>query len=225
MDSQAPNVPGVGWWTADSALRLKEAVKRWGAQTELSAVTGLSRQAIGDILNGNSEPKRENLFKICEAVGADARYVLGIHETFPLGGDLTEVNVLKFEVSGGNGLVPMGDGASDVSFAFPSRWLRSEFGAAEPLKIARARGDSMEPTIRDGGIVMIDTSATVWSDAVYAFDWHDHFYVKRVQLEGSRLRLLSDNRAYDPITVDLTNDADRDALTIIGKVVWAGGKL
>jgi phage repressor protein C with HTH and peptisase S24 domain len=79
------------------------------------------------------------------------------------------------------------------------------------------RGDSMEPVLRDGAIVCIDTKARpeggrVPRDSIWAVRKDDGAVVKRIQLQDDRILLISENPRYDIETVP-----DGDA--VIGRVV------
>lgn len=85
-----------------------------------------------------------------------------------------------------------------------------------------ARGDSMEPTISDGDLLLVDTSRTeITENGIYVVVVGNSLLVKRVQiLSTGGLRLVSDNPAYEPEVVQ------PDAvvyLKIAGRVMWHGG--
>jgi phage repressor protein C with HTH and peptisase S24 domain len=80
----------------------------------------------------------------------------------------------------------------------------------------------MTPTIRDGNTLLIDTTDQTFRNfGIYVLEIDGHRLVKRVQRkhDGS-LVLISDNNAYQPDTVD---KAAADCVTVVGRVVWAGG--
>ncbi len=77
-------------------------------------------------------------------------------------------------------------------------------------------GSSMEPTISDGDLLMVDMSDTSHSDGIFVLGRDGGVLVKRLQWrsDGS-LMMISDNRAYEPET--LPRD-DADNLRLIGRV-------
>jgi len=73
------------------------------------------------------------------------------------------------------------------------------------------KGDSMEPTLHDGDLVVCDGGG--WDgDGIYVLKTHDTSYVKRVQLKSDGYRVISDNKMYESIT------ESAESLSIVGKV-------
>ena len=82
-------------------------------------------------------------------------------------------------------------------------------------------GDSMEPSLRTGELVMVDRSASGRGIApgIWVFSVRGALSIKRLQaLPSGQFRVLSDNPAYEPYTVDPA----ADPFQLIGRVVWAG---
>lgn len=109
--------------------------------------------------------------------------------------------------------------------AFREEWVRTELGAVpKNLILISAIGDSMEPTLRAGDLLLIDRSGDgVKQDAIYAFATNGELRVKRMQLkmDGSVV-VKSDNQQYEPET--LTSD-QAATLHIVGRVVWSGRRM
>jgi phage repressor protein C with HTH and peptisase S24 domain len=79
-------------------------------------------------------------------------------------------------------------------------------------------GNSMSPELRDGDTVLVDESQKdILSGAMYAVGVEDTIMVKRVEKHPNRLVLLSDNRDYSPIYLQVE---EIDSIRIIGKVIW-----
>lgn len=79
--------------------------------------------------------------------------------------------------------------------------------------------DSMEPTIRKGDIVFLDTKVNAYSgDGIYAFAIDGSLFIKRIQkLVGGGYRLHSDNKEnYDP--QDISEDICQSA-NFIGRFI------
>lgn len=79
--------------------------------------------------------------------------------------------------------------------------------------------DSMEPTIRKGDIVFLDTKVNAYSgDGIYAFAIDGALFIKRIQkLVGGGYRLHSDNKEnYDP--QDISEDICQSA-NFIGRFI------
>ncbi|WP_066747955.1 S24 family peptidase [Proteus myxofaciens] len=88
---------------------------------------------------------------------------------------------------------------------------------ANALRIVTAVGDSMSGTIDPGTLVIVDITTTKFiSDGIYAFRFGEAMHIKRLQLLGDRLLVISDNKAYDKWEIDANNE---DQFQINGFVV------
>lgn len=109
--------------------------------------------------------------------------------------------------------------------SFRSEWVRNTLGVSvKDLALINVIGDSMEPTLSDGDVVLLDmTFRGVQDSSIYVLQLNGTLLVKRIQhkLNGS-LVIKSDNKLYEPETV--TGD-EVNQLKIIGRVIWAGRKM
>ena len=121
----------------------------------------------------------------------------------------------------GNGL---SEGAILGQVAFSEAWVRRSLGR-DPAQLAllEARGDSMEPTIRDGDVIMIDTSAMeIVSGRIYVLRVDGELMLKRLQRRvNGAVVVLSDNPRYPPEEVP----QGQSAPTILGEVLWRGHRV
>jgi phage repressor protein C with HTH and peptisase S24 domain len=90
------------------------------------------------------------------------------------------------------------------------------------LALLTASGDSMDPTIRDGDLLLVDTSARrIEGSRIYVLAIGGALMVKRIQLrlDGSVV-VKSDNTIYESEVVP----ADQTSgLNILGQVIWQAG--
>jgi phage repressor protein C with HTH and peptisase S24 domain len=99
----------------------------------------------------------------------------------------------------------------------PRAWL-SRMGRPNAMVFMDVVGNSMEPGIRDGDMVLVDSSATEEvPQSILAVGYEDAIYIKRLKKQAGGLALLSDNPDYAPITIAGDEIA---SFRIIGKVVW-----
>lgn len=134
------------------------------------------------------------------------------------------VLVRKFDVqaSAGAGAIAIGQGEEGVQFmALQASWLRSRNINPDFCELLTARGDSMEPTIRDGDTMIIDTSIDRARDNhIYVLVFDGMVLVKRFHKKISGgIVLMSDNPLYPPEEIA---PADVPNLHIAGRLVWAG---
>lgn len=62
-------------------------------------------------------------------------------------------------------------------------------------------GDSMEPDIHNGDVILMQTSPNHISGQIYAVDYNEQSFVKKVYFEKDNLRLVSLNEKYDDIII------------------------
>jgi phage repressor protein C with HTH and peptisase S24 domain len=117
------------------------------------------------------------------------------------------------------------DISSEVSsLAFDRQWYEQLGLRPVDAVYARMPDNTMEPTIREGGIVVIDASTNkLRGDGVYCLMSNGTMAIKRLQADfGGGLWVRGDNSTYKEQHVDQDKI---DRLYIIGKVIWAGGQL
>lgn len=104
--------------------------------------------------------------------------------------------------------------------AFKADWIRRAIGT-DPRNLALVdgvRGDSMEPTLRAGDLILVNRAVRrLQDDAIYVVSFDGQLLVKRISrvLGGAEVR--SDNPAYPPFMV---RGDELDQLVIAGRVVW-----
>ena len=137
---------------------------------------------------------------------------------------LVSVSRNAVRVSAGPGAFPIEDEGRPY-FAFDERWLKALTASpAQRLSIVRVEGDSMAPTLNAGDDILIDLDdcGDRLRDGIYVLRAEDALVVKRLALHpaGRRVTVQSDNPAYPDWP-----DCELDALTCIGRVIWAGRKI
>ncbi len=76
----------------------------------------------------------------------------------------------------------------------------------------------MEPELKDGDTVLIDTSRKeILAGSIYAVGIDDTIMVKRIEKHPGKLVLMSDNKDYETIYL---SQSEMDSVRIIGKIVW-----
>ena len=163
-----------------------------------------------------------------EERGILARY-FGVEESL-LGGpaaSATKMGIrlipkLAVGASAGPGAIP-GRKTLAGKIGFDEKWLRKQGLDPSRLSLIQVDGDSMSPTLNHGDDIMVDNRAAVTPvrDGIHVIRLDDVLMVKRLANgPGGRLSVLSDNPAYPGWP-----DVDGAAVTIIGRVVWAGRRL
>jgi phage repressor protein C with HTH and peptisase S24 domain len=128
----------------------------------------------------------------------------------------------EIQASAGHGATSNREQAADDIIMFREDWIRYELGARpQDLLLIRVHGDSMEPTLRAGDVILVDGSASRPNrEGIYVLRLGDALLVKRLQvLPGRKIRVTSDNATFESWMIDV--DANTDA-TILGRVIWSG---
>ncbi|TNJ40502.1 S24 family peptidase [Phaeobacter sp. B1627] len=132
-------------------------------------------------------------------------------------GQFIKVPRFEVEASAGNGSeVPSEAGTQ--AYAFNRKWLDKRGLKPNTLSVISVRGDSMEPDLNDGDLVLIDLANTDLADGkIYAVQYSGNLFVKRVQyIPGDTVRLVSRNAQYAPIEI---KTPEADGVRVVGRVV------
>ena len=128
------------------------------------------------------------------------------------------VPLYDVQASAGSGAMVHSEQIVDY-LAFLRDWLVNQLGLdAKKVMLIKVIGDSMEPTIKDKALLLVNREVDrPSSDAVYVIRQDGDLIVKRIQnLMDGRIEIRSDNSGYKPLIVPA------DTVKIMGKVVWYG---
>jgi DNA-binding XRE family transcriptional regulator len=200
----------------------KAAISRW--ETGAAEITNLAALAIEHVY-------RVNRTWLLEGVGP-----IWIENEPPQAGNATFLDrpliVGAASCGPGGEINDPGPGASRYALRrdFAARILsRCGGGTEEDLFFLLCRGESMQPTIQDKEIVLVNTAMAIRTqprnNGIYLVRKSpeaDDTRVKRIRLDADRHQLLlgSDNRLFPQAAVDL--DGIPLQQLILGRVVWVG---
>ena len=230
--------------SADFHDRLRALVGEQSIR-EYAKRLGVNYQTVANYLTGTTEPNRAVLDRIAQLhdvrldwlvagrgpmrdgaaaagdAGDSAAQVLGRRlglEPVGWGGEIVQVPVYEVRVSAGPGSGLAEERPSDY-MAFDHRFLAQIRANPSSLVVVTVSGDSAEPTLEEGSLVLVDRSRTQPRDGgLYVLRIGDDLFLKRVQpLASGGLRLISDNPVYPP---DEVGEADLPRVHIIGRVAW-----
>lgn len=130
----------------------------------------------------------------------------------------TRLPVFDVRASAGLGL-PVGPEVQLGAVAFDPMFLRSQGARPDQCSIIAASGDSMQPAIPDGSLLVVDHSQKDPKNGhIMVINVGEDLLVKRIRRRTDGLiDLISDNPAYAPET--LGPDALRQ-LRVVGRVVY-----
>lgn len=199
---------------------------RHGEQARLAEHMGIDQDKLSKILKGVRRVQSAEVPKVISFFeGADQ-----LPETMELTNAVASSNgsslvpVYDVAASAGNGANVDDYEAIAYSLAFPPDYLR-RITKARPdcLAIISVKGDSMEPTLKDDDVVMLDRSKTSLSyDGLFVLRFGEALHVKRVTRAAKPgfVTIISDNRGAYPM-----QEWPEEQVAVIGKVIWVGGKV
>lgn len=213
-------------------LKLQELVSSFKTQREFADKAGLDPTVVSRMLYPVGKTHKRNIGEqaarqIENALKIERGWMDGLGsasmncaEIPAINHDVYRVEVLDLTVSAGPGSYLLSD-YIDVLYAieFTTEHARTLFGNRKPedVKVMTVSGDSMAPTLVAGDRLFVDISVRHFlTDGVYSFVFGKTFHVKRLQMQGNKLAVLSDNPAYEKWYI--TEDT-QDQFYVMGKAL------
>jgi len=223
---------------AEFGARVTALTDRFVSVADAARKLGIKEQTLRNARDGLGEPRAPLLLALSQGLNVSMEYLLGVIDdpTPPptiLGGRSPALMVQKLDIRAAAGGGAANEGATvEETLEFPL-WMAQKLARnVSRLRLLRAAGDSMEPTIRNGALLLVDEgdrelpkkppkSRNPWDDRdLYVFTQDDEVRVKRLRLDKrGHVLALSDNPAYDPEILR------RQDFKIEGRVVWWDNRL
>jgi predicted transcriptional regulator len=112
--------------------------------------------------------------------------------------------------------------AAGVGYSYGNNEVTSFYTNREDLMqydmATRVFGDSMEPELSDGDIILLKQGYDNVNGDIYVIDYDGKSYVKKLYNDGNRFVLKSINKKYSDIII-YTSDIQDTYFNIVGKVV------
>lgn len=112
--------------------------------------------------------------------------------------------------------------AAGVGYSYGNNEVTSFYTDREDLMqydmATRVFGDSMEPKLSDGDIILLKQGYDNVNGDIYVIDYDGKSYVKKLYNDGNRFVLKSINKKYSDIII-YTSDIQDTYFNIVGKVV------
>lgn len=201
------NKKNIGGFSERLGLLLGKTTLR-----EFSSRTGLSASVLSSYLNKKSYPSLDRLATIADALDQPLEWLAS--GELP-NEDMISVPQYDLRVSAGYGAyVEMENPIAE--FKFHVDWLRMQGLHGKKLSIVPVMGDSMEPTLYDGDLILIRHDES--KDGICVLRVNGEVLVKRIQHDfaDNSYLITSDNERYKPI--QLTSEFKGD-FAIVGQVV------
>ncbi|MGP9791484.1 S24 family peptidase [Roseinatronobacter sp. NSM] len=210
---------------------IDEALKRKGLSDAAASKLAVGHPSL--IKNLRMERKGEKRYnlpalqRLSEVLGLEFYFgpprSAGAPPTTTVAGEQFDT-VARYDAVGeaGNGMINF-DGPPIDHLAFSKRWLAQNGISAGDSVLINVRGDSMEPSLYDGDLVMIDRRKRhIRSGQIYAFRDGETLRIKRIEVIPSTALLLRSDNPKHP-TEHRIGDAMNDiSENILGQIVWSG---
>lgn len=214
----------------DGQERLADAIKNAGGVAKIVSKFGQSQSNLNNWTRG-TVPKVDALAKLASDLGVSLDWIMTGNgsmdpnqspskpKTIPLNAYRT---VPRYNATASAGAGAFTEYAEQIDeIPFTEDFILKRLGRinTDGLIIVDAAGDSMEPIIGDGDLIMIDTHKTQLTAAIYAFTYEDSFFVKRLNHLPDAIEATSDNKTYAPFIIA---KEQMNRVQILGRVVWVG---
>lgn len=228
-------------WQREDAARLLALYKAYRAagglkQDDFAARYGLRSQAnLGHYLHGRRPLNIEQATNFARGLGvsigqfsptiaaqiAGAAQAIDRHHTAGDESEFVPVQRLAVRVSAGPGAAAVMEEV-EGSLQFRRGFLSSCGATQDSARIVLVTGTSMEPTIVDGAVLLVNTrNREPRNGSIFAMAYGEDLIVKRLIQTPTGWVARSDNPDGNP---DIPINADQH-IEIIGRAVWMGAKL
>jgi phage repressor protein C with HTH and peptisase S24 domain len=221
--------------------RIAHLIRLAGNASMFARMCGVSESVVRKWRDGLSEPSRLYLERIVRHAGVSVEWLVTGEGAMQLEASQVSRHRVSEPPRAGYAALPpwkeglpvasatpsVEEGAGGDAFVFSEDWLRFELDARpQDLCLLRVAGDSMEPTLRAGDMILIDRRATRPDrESIYLLRMDGMLLARRLQaLPGGLVKVSSDNPAVDAFQASLA-DIGSGKLSIFGRVVWAGRRL
>lgn len=215
--------------------KMEKHIEEVGWSESLFASSVGSSNALFKNLRKGSMPSVERLHAILVEMGEilvlgdPERYVdlLDISETEVDGHRFATVARYDVSAAAGGGFVNFDSPPID-HLAFSKTWLLQNGIQAGSCSLINAVGRSMEPSIQDGDLIMLDhRKSTIRNRKIYVYnDPENGTRVKRLEVHDNLIAVHSDNPDKDEFPSEYVTGEAMNAITqsIVGEVIWSGHK-
>ncbi|MDX2272195.1 MAG: helix-turn-helix transcriptional regulator [Cyanobacteriota bacterium] len=204
--------------------RLKVLMQE-GSLAEFAERCGVSASLLHKYLKG-SVPGLDKLVLIAQASQCSLDW-LATGEGLPPGSpqqgsgqDYVFIPLYEVSASAGSGTLVEED-IQVGSVAFHEGWIRQMLRAnPKHLEMIYVRGESMEPTLCSGDMVLLNRRMTEVTEGIYVLRLDGGLFVKRLHLlPGKQIRVISDNPSYESFVIQA--QAPPDDFAVLGRVIWS----
>jgi|GEM_PF-6676123 len=232
-----PEIVGINGVAMSQDERIALLVSLVGGPVKAAAIIGKTRTHIDNMRRPGAPLRFDDVLALAKSAGVSLDWVASGRDVRPDlverdGGGLADANAGGFgglpgfarlqplrpdvQVQGGRSLELW----TPSEIAVSAQWLDGQFGlSGETARYATAGDDAMQPVVRKGAFVIVDTRPATPRTGLYLVGVGDELVVRRLsRLPGGRADLIADG---DPrwryaLPAEMPDDLE------LYRVVWAG---
>jgi transcriptional regulator with XRE-family HTH domain len=212
MQSQEPNTRDIKELQKELGRRIAQVAEQLGGKRALAEKVGLSEGQIYRYINAQSDPTSKVLVRIADVAEVSLDWLMKgkappLTSSHSNNDDAAVNNTVRLK------------GSRVISFE--AEWLSNQKFGRDPTRLELIQIESdqeMKPTLGIGDLIIVDSSKREIGSGIYYIRLkNSRAVVRRLQyLDESTAKIISDDRAYEPIFHPI------EKLEILGQVVWIG---
>lgn len=224
---------------SELASRITEVTERLGSIDGAAKKVGVSASSLGRMRRGENEPSVFLVAKVAEATNVSIEWLVGLsgkpgvptRQAEPSGLKVQKLDVRAAAGGGAINNVLKTEETREFPLWMLQKLTKTARGKQARLSLIRAAGDSMEPLIRSGALLLVDETArdprsspkpeNLWDHTdVYIFLQGDELRLKRLHVDRRGATIaLSENPAHRP---EILHKQD---FKVLGRVIWWDNRL
>ena len=192
-------------------LRKEDVQRKWYVLDAAGKPLGKTAVLAADLLRGKRKPDYHRIVRLCELFGCSFSDITGADIVYDMSGETRQIPVL--------GYVRAGEPNTAVQNIIGYENVNEELARTGELFGLKIRGDSMEPKMSDGDIVIVKKQPTAENGQIaVVMRGNEDATVKRITFRGDGITLTPFNTAYKPIHYSKL-ECKNLPVTVVGVVV------
>ena len=181
------------------------------SQAKLAKILGVAQSTVGMWESGKNKPEYNTLVKLAEIFNVSTDYIVGNDRPLPEGAIGVKIPVL--------GDIAAGIPITAIQDIIDYEEITEEMAATGEFFALRVNGDSMEPKISKGDVVIVRQQSDVDNgDVAVVLINGDTATLKRIKKRPEGIMLVSTNPNYEPMFYSNREINDLPVI-VLGKVV------
>lgn len=193
--------------------RLQEIMDERGISlNRLADLADINKGNLSRYLRGESSPRQKSIYRLAKALDVDEVWLMGLSDfrkqetskqkTYRDGYDAGIHTISEMDKIPVYNAISCGTGTWIEEYphdfiGLPNGYIKTGL----PLFANEASGDSMEPAISEGDLLIFSQTSEIPSGQIGSFSYEGEYYCKRYKNFNGEIWLYSDNPDYEPIRI------------------------